>query len=318
MYKKKNFLNIVFAGTSQFSAMHLQALLNAKYNIVLVLTKPDNLLGRRKKIIFSSVKTIAIKNSIPILQPKSLYEKDIQKIINSFYANMMIIVAYGCIIPKKIINLFKIGCINVHTSLLPRWRGASPIQSSILKGEKKTGISIILINEKLDEGDILISQSCCISRNETSFSLSNKLQFISIKLLKLILKKIIFKTFSKKPQNNKYATYSKKINKKDALLNWNLPAIELERKIRAFNPWPIAYFEFNSIFIKVWEAEKINISCSLPIGTIVKIDSKGLQINTKKEILSLKKIQFPGKKIINIQDLINSKKSFFSEGNKIF
>ncbi|CAL4324673.1 methionyl-tRNA formyltransferase [Buchnera aphidicola] len=313
-----NFLNIIFSGTSQFSAIHLQALLNAGYNIVLILTKPDNFSGRGKKIIFSPVKKIAIKNSIPILQPISLYEKELSKEIISYHANLMIIVAYGHIIPKKIIDLFKIGCINVHASLLPRWRGAAPIQFSILKGEKITGISIILINKKLDKGDIILSHSCYISKNETTYSLLNKLQFIGVKLLKLTLKKIMFKTFSKKPQNEKYATYSRKINKKDALLEWNVPAIQLERKIRAFNPWPIAYFQFKNIFIKVWKAKTINTNCLLPIGTIVEINSNGIQINTKKEILNLEKIQFPGKKIITIQDLINSKKNFFFKEKKIF
>ncbi|WP_343153499.1 methionyl-tRNA formyltransferase [Buchnera aphidicola (Mindarus keteleerifoliae)] len=317
MKKKTNSMNIIFSGTSEFSAMHLIALLNSGYKIVLVLTKPDSFSGRGKKLTFSPVKKIALKRSIPILQPNSLQEKKTFCTLRDYHADIMIVISYGYIFPKKIINLFKKGCINVHPSLLPRWRGATPIQSAILKGDKITGVSLIQINEKIDNGNILLSKSCIISKNETTYSLSKKLQFIGIKLLKKILKKIFFGTLIQKTQNNKYATYSKKINKKDALLKWNKSALKLERKIRAFNPWPITFFKFKETIIKVWKAKKINSTSVLPIGTILEVNSKGIQINTNKEILNIEKIQFPGKKVISVKDLINSNKNYFSKQNKI-
>ncbi|QCI17296.1 methionyl-tRNA formyltransferase [Buchnera aphidicola (Aphis helianthi)] len=308
-------LKIIFAGTSHFSEKHLSALIKYQFNVKAIITQPDRPSGRGQKIIFSPVKKIAINNNIPILQPLKLDDEQFQKIISNFSAEIMIVVAYGQIIPKKILSMFPKGCINVHASLLPRWRGASPIQSAILFGDKKTGVSIIKMNNKVDSGNIILSKECKISSQETSKTLSLKLIKIGVEILLKALYQIKNNIVLEIQQNEKYATFSKKIIKTDALLNWNKNADFLERLIRAFNPWPICYFVMNQIYVKVWQAKVINNTVyNNSIGEIISIDINGIQITTKNKILNIEKIQLPGKNILNIQEIIISKKHNFKLG----
>ncbi|QNS01673.1 MAG: methionyl-tRNA formyltransferase [Buchnera aphidicola (Pentalonia nigronervosa)] len=311
-------LKIIFAGTSHFSAQHLLSLLNLSYNVVSIITQPDRPCGRGQKIIFSPIKLLSIKYNIPLLQPSNLHEEQFQKKISQLHANIMIVVAYGRIIPKNILTMFSKGCINVHASLLPRWRGATPIQSSILNGDKETGISIIYMDEKLDHGDIIHSRKCDISPTDTTFSLSEKLKKIGICTLLEALKKIQYNNVIKRKQNEENATTSKKIFKQDALLNWKLEAKQLERLIRAFNPWPICYFIVQKNIIKVWKASVIKHTlANVSIGEIVSFNKQGIQINTSHKILNIEKIQFPGKNIIDIQKILKSKKTWFKLGTII-
>ncbi|QCI16718.1 methionyl-tRNA formyltransferase [Buchnera aphidicola (Aphis craccivora)] len=308
-------LKIIFAGTSYFSEKHLSALIKYKYNIKAVITQPDRPSGRGQKIIFSPVKKTAIKENIPILQPLKLDDEKFQKIILNFSAEIMIVVSYGQIIPEKMLSMFPKGCINVHASLLPRWRGASPIQSSILFGDKKTGISIIRMNNKIDAGNIIMLKECKISSQETSATLSLKLIKIGIETLLKSLYQINNNIWIETKQDEKHATFSKKILKSDALLNWNKDADFLERLIRAFNPWPICYFIMDQLPIKVWKARVIeNTIYNHITGKIISIDKSGIQITTKNKILNVEKIQMPGKNISNIQEIILSKKHNFKLG----
>ncbi|QFQ32649.1 methionyl-tRNA formyltransferase [Buchnera aphidicola (Aphis fabae)] len=308
-------LKIIFAGTSYFSEKHLSALIKHQYNIKAVITQPDLPSGRGQKIIFSPVKKTAIKENIPILQPLKLDDEKFQKIVSNFSAEIMIVVSYGQIIPQKILSIFPQGCINVHASLLPRWRGASPIQSAILFGDKKTGISIIKMNNKIDAGNIIMLKECKISSQETSATLTLKLVEIGIDILLKTLDQIKNNILIETQQNEKYVTFSKKILKKDALLNWNKDADFLERLIRAFNPWPICYFIMDEIPIKVWQASVIkNTIDNNSIGKIVSIDKNGIQIITKNNILNIEKIQIPGKNILSIKEIILSKKYNFKVG----
>ncbi|ANZ22807.1 methionyl-tRNA formyltransferase [Buchnera aphidicola (Diuraphis noxia)] len=308
-------LKIIFAGTSDFSAEHLKMLINSSQSIIAVITKPDLPSGRGQKIIFSPVKKIAINNKIPLLQPKNLNDKSFQKKLSTLNLDIMIVVSYGKIIPQEILNIFPNGCINVHPSLLPRWRGSSPIQSSILHGDKKTGISIIKMNEKIDSGNILHVIECNISPKDTTQTLSIKLMKIGIQALSEVLKKISKNIIFERQQDEKNAILSKKIYKTDGLLNWNLEAIKLERLIRAFNPWPICYFFLNNQTIKVWEANVINIlNSNSKIGEIISCNKNGIQINTFNNVLNIKKLQFPGKKIMHIKNILNSTHNLFPVG----
>lgn len=311
-------LKIVFAGTAHFSAEHLKILIHSSHKVILTITKPDLPSGRGQKIIFSPVKKMSIDNQIPILQPLNLNNEIFQDKISRLNADIMIVVSYGKIIPKKILNMFPKGCINVHASLLPRWRGSTPIQSSILYGDKKTGISIIKMNEKIDTGNILHSVECSISSKDTSQSLSFKLIKIGVQALLEVLNKISKNTVIERKQDEKYAILSKKIYKKDGLLNWNLKAVELELLIRAFNPWPVCYFILNNQIIKVWKAEVISISQNnASIGEIMLYNKKGIQINTFDKILNIQKLQLPGKKIMNVENIVASKKNLFKIGTII-
>ncbi|QCI22323.1 methionyl-tRNA formyltransferase [Buchnera aphidicola] len=308
-------LKIIFAGTEYFSAEHLKMLIDSSQSIVSVITKPDLPSGRGQKITFSPVKKMSIKKHIPVLQPSNLHDKIFRETLLKLHADIMIVVSYGKIIPKEILTMFPKGCINVHASLLPRWRGPTPIQSSILYGDKKTGISIIKMNEKVDAGNILHSIECNISLKDTSQSLSYKLMKIGVQALSDVLTKISQDIIIEKKQNEKYAILSKKIYKKDGLLNWNSKAIKLERLIRAFNPWPVCHFIINNKIIKVWEAEVIFSSKpNLKIGEILFFNKHGIQINTSDKILNIQKLQFPGKKIMDVKNIFFSKNNFFRIG----
>ncbi|QCI22925.1 methionyl-tRNA formyltransferase [Buchnera aphidicola] len=312
-------LKIIFAGTEYFSAEHLQALINSSHKVISVITQPDRSSGRGQKITFSPVKKIAINNKILIFQPVNLNDKNFQNKILELNVDIMIVVSYGKIIPKKIFTMFPKGCINVHASLLPRWRGATPIQSSILHGDKKTGISIININEEIDSGTIIHSKMCNISSKDTTKSLSLKLIEIGIQALLEVLEKIILNTIVPKKQNEKNAILSKKIYKKDALLNWNLKAEKLERLIRAFNPWPVCYFSLHNTIIKVWQSTVIipTTQSNFSVGEIICANKYGIQINTSHQILNIERLQFPGKKIMDVKNIIISKKNLFKIGTII-
>jgi methionyl-tRNA formyltransferase len=311
-------LTIIFAGTAYFSMRYLDALTKSEHKVIAVITQPDRPSGRGQKIIFSPVKILSIKRNIPIFQPSELKNEKIQREIFNLNADMMIVVSYGKLIPKEILTMFPKGCINVHTSLLPRWRGATPIQSAILFGDKETGISIIKMNEKMDAGTIINSVKCNILPNDTTETLTFKLIEIGIQVLLKTLYYINKNIVVEKEQNEKHATFSKKISKKDALLNWNTEAYLLERLIRAFNPWPVCYFIVNQIAIRVWQAKIIpTVMKSACVGEIVAFNKNGIQINTAHQILNLQKIQFPGKKIINVEKIISSKKHWFHIGKII-
>lgn len=309
-------LKIIFAGTEKFSAKYLSSLIYSLYDVILVISQPDQCFGRGQKVNFSPVKILSKENNIPILQPVDLNEKQFKYNLLQFHADIMIVVSYGKMIPKQIINMFPKGCINVHPSLLPRWRGSTPIQSSILNGDKKTGVSIIKMNDKIDSGNIINQIKCSISSKDTTQSLSLKLVKIGITALFEVLHNIITNTIIEKKQNEKYATFSKKILKKDALLDWNVTAKELERLIRAFNPWPICFFIMQNNAIRVWQAQVINTDQNLnfSIGEIIYANSNGIQINTSCKILNIQKLQFPGKKVMHVKDVLLSKKNWFKKG----
>ncbi|BGI50853.1 MAG: methionyl-tRNA formyltransferase [Arsenophonus endosymbiont of Ceratovacuna japonica] len=311
-------LRVIFAGTPDFAAQHLAVLLQNKYkyHIVGVLTKSDKPSGRGKKILQSPVKILAKEYNIPIFQPMTLKTIESQCWIRNKYADIMIVVAYGLIIPEIILNMIPIGCINIHGSLLPRWRGAAPVQRSILAGDKETGITIIKMDIGLDTGDILYKISCPIELNDTSLMLYKKLIKIGPIALLHTIDLLMSGKIRPEKQNNIFANYAKKINKDEALINWKNTAEQIERYIRAFNPWPISYFIIDDKLIKVWNAEFTNISTSLP-GTILSADKSGIKIATGKGILNILTIQPAGKKIMLVKDFLNSNYKLFTPGRII-
>ncbi|WMY96741.1 MAG: methionyl-tRNA formyltransferase [Arsenophonus sp.] len=314
-----NSLRIIFAGTPDFAAQHLEVLLKKKdkYKIIGVLTQPDKPSGRGNKLKSSSVKILANKMNIPVFQSKTLKTIESQNWIKTKNADIMVVIAYGIIIPEIILNLLPMGCINVHCSLLPRWRGAAPIQHSILFGDKKTGISIIQMDVGIDTGNILYQIACPIEIYDTTKTLYQKLEKIGPIALKRTLDLLTFGKIKSKKQNNIFVTYAKKIKKKEALVNWRLSAIQIERCIRAFNPWPISYFIIKNIQIKIWDAQVIFENTHLSPGTILKINQTGLKIMTSKNTLNILKIQPEGKKIMLVKNFINSHNKLFIPGNII-
>lgn len=310
-------IRIIFAGTSSFSAYHLDTLIQFKYKVVGILTKPDQPSGRGNQIVYNPVKKLAKKHNLPIYQPYTLNTYESQKWILNLQADIIIVVSYGLIFPDTILNIPRFGCINVHGSLLPRWRGAAPIQRALLAGDTNTGVTIIQMNSNLDAGDILYSSICEICPNDTSASLYNRLMYLGSRALLIVLEKIISGRIKVKLQNHTNITYAKKIKKTEAKINWYLSSIYLTRCIRAFNPFPGSYISYLGKNIKIWEAYAIDIkeiSLRIP-GTIIDINKNGIYVVTGQGALILTKLQFEGKKVISIQDLLNSQKKYFFPGN---
>ncbi|CAL4323607.1 Methionyl-tRNA formyltransferase [Buchnera aphidicola (Chaitophorus sp. 3695)] len=307
-------IKIIFAGTDKFSSIHLNELILKKFNILTVITKTDKKIGRGKKIQFSEVKKTAIKHKLQLIQLDSLNLEKYSKILKKKKPDMMIIVSFGLIIPNKIIKIFRLGCINIHTSLLPKFRGPSPIQSAILQGEKKTGISIIQINNKLDTGNILYKKSINIKKTDTYNTLKKKLTILGKKSLIKFLKNIVLKKTLSIPQNENKATYTKKIYKKNGLINWNKKASKIEKKVRAFNSWPGTFFFIKKIMIKIMKVNIIKSTKKITPGKIIQADKNGILISTKNNLINVTELQISGKKINKVCKIIHSYKKLFKIG----
>ncbi|UNH27147.1 methionyl-tRNA formyltransferase [Moellerella wisconsensis] len=310
-------LNIIFAGTPDFAARHLAALLKTHHNVVGVLTRQDKPAGRGKKLTPSPVKLLAEENAIPVFQPTSLRNDESQQWVADQNPDIMIVVAYGMILPEAILNLPRLGCLNVHGSLLPRWRGAAPIQRSIWAGDAQTGVTIMQMDIGLDTGDMLHKAILPISAQDTSASLYEKLAEVGPNALIETLNLITSGQAIPEKQDDKFANYAEKLSKDEARIDWALPAEQIERCIRAFNPWPISYFEVDEQLMKVWQAEVINEPHNQPVGTILRADKKGICIATGDGQLNILQLQPPGKKPMHAQDLLNSRRGSFIPGQKL-
>lgn len=310
-------MRIIFAGTPDFAARHLDALLTSEHQVVGVFTQPDRPAGRGNKLTASPVKVLAEANNIPVFQPKSLRPEENQQLVSELEADVMVVVAYGLILPKAVLEMPKLGCINVHGSLLPRWRGAAPIQRSLWAGDAKTGITIMQMDVGLDTGDMLHKVECDILPEDTSASLYNKLAELGPSGMLETLKQLANGTARPEVQDEMHVTYAEKLSKEEARLDWSLSAEQLERCIRAFNPWPVSFFMIDDQPVKVWQAECLaDVSSALP-GTIVAADKKGIQIATAKGVLNITQLQPSGKKAMSAQDLLNSRREWFTAGTRI-
>ncbi|MCF6764875.1 methionyl-tRNA formyltransferase [Thiotrichales bacterium 19S3-7] len=304
-----NKLSVVFAGTPEIAATVLSDLIHSDtVNITAALTQPDRASGRGKKVQESPVKTIAAANSINIIQPTS-FKKEPQTIemLKSLKPDLMIVIAYGLILPKAVLDIPKYGCINIHVSLLPKWRGAAPIQRAIEAGDKTTGISIMQMDLGLDTGDILNTTSCEILANDTAQSLHDKLAKLAAPVLIKTINQIQTGLLSPTKQDNSQATYAEKISKVEGSINWHLSALEIERKIRAFTPWPGSYTLIDGETVKIFDAYVINTTHHYQPGSVINLSKKDIQIATGDGILAITKLQFPGKKPMPIADVINGK-----------
>jgi methionyl-tRNA formyltransferase len=310
-------LRIIFAGTPDFAARHLDALLSSGHQVVGVFTQPDRPAGRGNKLTPSPVKVLAEQHQLPVFQPKSLRPEENQHLIADLNADVMVVVAYGLLLPKAVLDMPRLGCINVHGSLLPRWRGAAPIQRSLWEGDSETGVTIMHMDVGLDTGDMMLKISCPIEASDTSASLYDKLAELGPKGLLTTLQQMATSTASREVQDEALVTYAEKLSKEEARLDWNLPAAQLERCIRAFNPWPVSYFTIDDQPVKVWQATVINENNQAEPGTIVHADKHGIQVATQEGILNLTQLQPAGKKPMSAQDLLNSRREWFTPGNRL-
>ncbi|QSX16869.1 methionyl-tRNA formyltransferase [Glaesserella parasuis] len=311
-------LNIIFAGTPDFAATHLQTLLNSEHNVIAVYTQPDKPAGRGKKLQASPVKQLAEAHHIPVYQPKSLRKEEAQAELQALNADVMVVVAYGLILPEAVLKAPKYGCLNVHGSLLPRWRGAAPIQRSIWAGDTETGVTIMQMDIGLDTGDMLHKVTTPILATETSASLYAKLAELAPPALLEVLNGLTSGQFKPEKQQDEQANYAEKLTKEEAKLDWNMTACQLERNIRAFNPAPMAYLTLmvNEMEerIKVYQAEVLPHQ-EKTVGTVLAVDKNGIQIATQQGVLNITQLQPAGKKPMSVQDFLNGRGDWFKVGS---
>lgn len=307
-------LKIVFAGTPEFAALHLQALIDSEHDVIAVYSQPDRPSGRGKRLQASAVKLLAVEHAIPVFQPQSLKTPEAQLALAELQADIMIVVAYGLILPVSVLSTPKLGCLNVHGSLLPKWRGAAPIQRSIWAGDSETGVTIMQMDEGLDTGAMLLKRSLVITKEDTSASLYEKLAVIGPKALLETLNTL--SELHPQVQDDELASYAKKLSKEEAKIDWGLSAQQLERNIRAFNPWPAAFFTLNNNNIKVYSAEVVKSEqTGLTVGQIVRSDKEGVLVVTGSDWLLMSKLQLPGKKPMSAADVLNGRADWFAVGD---
>lgn len=303
-------LRIVFAGTPDFAVSSLAALIEHNYNLVGVYTQPDRPAGRGQKLTPTPVKQLALEKQLPIFQPQNFKSEDTVLELSKLNADLMIVAAYGLLLPQSVLDTPRLGCINVHASLLPRWRGAAPIHRALLAGDVDTGITIMQMALGLDTGDMLYKKQTPILAKDTAGSLHDRLAALGADALiesLLLLEKGQLIT---EVQNNDDSNYAAKLLKEEGRLNWSQSASTLERQVRGLNPWPVAYCLLDDKPLRIWQAEfSEEMTDSLP-GTLIRIDKDALVIATGKGCLKLLNIQLPGKRPVPVSAVLNGQHPF--------
>jgi len=301
-------LKIIYAGTPEFAVPALKALLGSSHEVVAVYTQPDRPAGRGRKIQFGPVKQTALDAGIPVEQPLSLKGFDTQKTLSHYQADVMVVAAYGLILPQVVLDTPKYGCLNIHGSLLPRWRGAAPIHRAIQMGDRETGVTIMQMAAGLDTGDMLFKVSSPITSNDTGTSVHDRLANDGAQALLTVLEQLSLNQLQPETQDESLTTYAHKLDKAEAEIDWTKSAQEIDRKIRAFNPWPVAFTKYNGkplrIFMSQLEPQKTS---SAVAGTVIEESKEGICITTGEGVLSFSHLQLPGRKAISANDFLNGK-----------
>jgi methionyl-tRNA formyltransferase len=305
-------LRIVFAGTPQFAAEHLKALLDSPHQIVAVYSQPDRPAGRGQKLAASPVKQLAVLHQIPVLQPQTLRDPAAQAELAALAPDLLVVVAYGLILPQAVLDIPRLGCINSHASLLPRWRGAAPIQRAIEAGDPESGVTVMQMEAGLDTGPMLLTVRTPIAADDTGGSLHDRLAGLGPQAVIQAIAGLAAATLMGEVQDDSLATYAHKLNKDEARLDWTRPAVELERLIRAFHPWPICHSTLNDEALKVHAAE-LGEGSGAP-GSLLAADKQGLTVACGQGALRLTRLQLPGGKALNFSDLYNSRREQFAVG----
>ena len=293
-------MKIVFMGTPDFAVGALEALVEAGHEVVAVVTQPDKPKGRGKEMQKTPVKECALKYNIEVFQPVKIKTPEAVEVLRGYGADLFVVAAFGQILSKEILDMPKFGCVNIHASLLPKYRGAAPIQWAILDGEKETGVTIMQMNEGLDTGDMLTKVIVPIENTDTGESLFDKLAEAGAKLLVETIPQIEAGTVLPQPQDDSLSTYAKMIKKEMGLIDWKKEAVVLERLVRGMNSWPSAYTHFNGKTLKIWEASIENTKTDKAPGTVVEVTKYSIKVQTGQDLLVLKQIQLEGKKRMDV------------------
>jgi len=296
-------MRLIFAGTPAFAAVALEALVQSAHQIALVLTQPDRPAGRGMKMVSSEVKRLALSHGLSVLQPATLRDADVVNSIAGLGADAMIVAAYGLILPPEVLSVFQYGCINIHASVLPRWRGAAPIQQALLAGDRETGVSIMRMEKGLDTGPVFTIERIRIESRDTSSTLHDKLAALGAQSIVRALAGIESGRLQAEPQSAGGITYAHKITREQARIDWKLPAVELDRAVRAFNPFPGAFSFFDEQVVKIWDAELASGSPAEP-GEIVAVSDAGIVVACGSGALRLTRLQRPGGKQLPVAEFL--------------
>lgn len=299
-------LSLIFAGTPEFSVPALEALIASRHRVLAVYTQPDRPAGRGQQVTMSAVKQCALKHQLPVEQPQTLKDPAAVARLAQWSADLMVVVAYGLLLPKQVLDTPRLGCVNIHASLLPRWRGAAPIQRAIQAGDEKSGVTIMQMDVGLDTGPMLLERETAITPRETAGTLHDRLAKLGAEAIVEALEAIAAGTAQPRKQPEEGVTYAAKIRKEEALIDWSKSAIEIDRQVRAFNPWPIAETRWNGQQLRVWEALPLDKKTSATPGTVIATSSAGIEVATGDGTLQLTRVQLAGRKAMPAADFLRA------------
>lgn len=297
-------MKLIYMGTPDFAAAPLEAILAAGHQVTAVVTQPDKQKGRGKAVQMTPVKECAIKHGIPVLQPEKIREPEAVAALREYPADIFVVAAFGQLLTEEILTMPKFGCVNIHASLLPAYRGAAPIQQAIIDGEEKTGVTIQQMEKGLDTGDILFQKEVVIDKKETGASLHDKLMAAGAELIVKALPEIEKGNVRPQKQDESLASYAKKLTKSMGLIDWSRDALSLERLIRGLNSWPSAYTVYQGKTLKLWEAEVVPGESAREPGTVLRVEKDFFEVAAGKDALRIKSLQLEGKKKMAAKDFL--------------
>ena len=296
---------IVFAGTPEFSVPPLRALLASGHKVVGVYSQPDRPAGRGRKLTPGPVKEVAVDAGIPVFQPANFKDPAAVAALAALDADLMVVVAYGLLLPRAVLDAPRVGCVNIHASVLPRWRGAAPIQRAVLAGDAVSGVTIMQMEEGLDTGPMYLVEEVALSEDETGGSLHDRLSVLGAEALMKALPGILDGTLKPQKQDDARACYAKKLDKAEAVIDWTKSAADIERQVRAFNPWPVAQTLFEDANLRIWRGYAVKGVGGAP-GMVMNADRNGIDVATGDGLLRVTELQVPGKRAMAARDFINA------------
>jgi len=310
-------LKIIFAGTPEFAAIALAQLIKHEHNIVAVYTQPDRPAGRGRKLLPSPVKQIALLHHLPVEQPESL-KRDPTAVdkLKTYTPDVMIVAAYGLLLPQSVLDIPTYGCLNIHASLLPRWRGAAPIQRAILAGDTDTGITIMQMDAGLDTGDMLLKKTVLIQADMNAGELHDQLAALGSQAILQTLDDLAANKLHPQPQDPTQATYARKLEKQEAWIDWSQPAIQIDRQVRAFNPWPVAQTRIEGKIMRLRKTAVLTTPSTATAGSIIDVSNSGIDVACGEGVIRLLDGQLAGGKPLSIKDLLNGHAALFTTGQR--